>query len=121
MSTLDGKALFASGPHEIVPGSWQRQQIRRSIPGRDGEQVIDLGGRGRAIRQTGRLQAGDAAALQGLIHDIAGFQDGCVHTLVDNHGLEYASVILQSFELTTPIAVGRCAWADYKIEYLQLP
>jgi hypothetical protein len=121
MMTLDGLDLFSSGPCELIAGSWQRELLRRGLPGVDGEVVLDLGARGRSLRQTGRLQAVGAAELGAMADAIACVQDGGVHTLVDHHGCTYANVLLREFELTTPVAAGRGIWVDYAIEYVQLP
>lgn len=121
MITLDGQPLFSSGPCELTPLSWHRRLLRRELPGLNGEIVLDLGVRGRLLRQTGRLQASSAFDLNGLLRLIVAFQDGRAHTLVDNHGITYPDVLVTSFELTTPLTAGRGFWADYRMEYLQLP
>ncbi len=121
MSSLDGLNLFGSGPMSLRPDAWERQLQRRGFAGLDGELVIDLGLRSRAIQQTGRLQGASAAAVGALVTAIEAYQDGQPHTLVDDHGLTYPSAILERFETTTPIKRGRGFWCDYAISYRQLP
>jgi len=121
MSTLDGQDLFASGPHEVRVASPQREAIRRGFPGLDGELHLDLGERGRAITQTGRLSAESACDLQTLLEQISAFVDGNSHTLIDTHGRTHANVLLETFEPTTPIRSSRGVWCDYQIHYRQLP
>ncbi|MFB3894139.1 MAG: hypothetical protein ACE15C_19215 [Phycisphaerae bacterium] len=119
--SLDGQNLFASGPCEVRAGAWQRSTQRRAFPGVSGEIAIDLGLRARPIHQTGRLEAPSAEELAEAIAAIEAFTDGRPHTLVDSHGLAYAWVLLEQFELTTPIRRGRAFWCEYACRYVQLP
>ncbi len=121
MSTLDGENLFGSGPHVISPGSWRRDVVRRSFSGVSGEIAIDQGKRSREMRQTGRLQAADAASLQAIISRIENHIDGGSHTLVDNHGTIFRRVLMESFNMPSGIRHGRGYWCDYEIIYRQLP
>ena len=121
MSTLDGRDVFASGPHSFRVGPWERRLERRTLPGLAGEFVIDLGPRGRAIHQTGRLVARTPQALQAAIDVVQALQDGRAHTLIDNHGLTYAPVHIEQFELTSPVRQGRGFWCDYTCRYWQMP
>jgi hypothetical protein len=121
MSTLNGQDLFGSGPHTIRPGSWPRAQKHRGFPGVDGQLVIDLGRRARTIEQTGRLQAGTASQLAALIDAIVARHDGNAYTLVDNHGLTHANVLIDSFAPQTPLRRGAGYWCDYTLTYTQLP
>jgi len=121
MSTLDGLDLFASGPHRFRPGSWERRQERRGFAGLDGEMIIDHGQRSRAILQQGRLQAATAEDLAAQIEQIESYLDGQVHALVDNHGRSFECVLLERFELTSPLQRGRAFWCEYSVQYRQLP
>ncbi len=121
MSSFNGVDLFASGPHSFSVGGWPRQQIRRSYAGLDGEGLIDMGLRSRVIEQTGRLQAATAGELESIITQIETCADGQAYSLIDNHGLVYATVCLEKFELNGPIHTGRGIWCDYTISYRQLP
>jgi len=120
-SSLDGAALFSSGPHWFRPGPWQRNLERRSFPGADGELVLDLGLRARAIYQGGRLGAPTADAMARQIVAIEALVDGQSHTLVDGQGATYSGVILEKFEQTSPIRAGAGFWCEYACQYLQLP
>ena len=120
MSSLDSVDLFSSGPHSFSPTGWQRDLVRRSYAGLDGETIVDMGRRGRTIEQTGRLAADTAAELETLIGQVASYVDGQTHILIDNHSLTYQTVILELFELTGPIRTGRCFWCQYTIRYRQL-
>ena len=121
MSMLDGVNLFVSGPHRFEIGSWSRQQQRRGFAGLDGEMVVDHGLRSRTIRQSGRLQADSPAALGGQLDDIDACIDGRTHILMDNHGRAFDRVMLECFDLTTPVQHGRAYWCEYAIQYRQLP
>ncbi|MGA2265406.1 MAG: hypothetical protein ABSH10_03135 [Phycisphaerae bacterium] len=121
MSTLDALDLFGSGPHAFRAGPWERATIRRGFSGLDGELVLDLGLRSRAIVQTGRLQAVTAEAMAALVGAIESAANGCCHSLVDNHGQVYPRVIVEEFQPTTPTSRGRGFWCDYILRYRQLP
>lgn len=121
-STVDEEELFASGPSGLLVGSWTRRLLRRELPGLDGEVVVDLGLRGRPLTQIGRLSAHSPLAFHSMLESIARFQDGRPHSLLDRHNTFYRNVLMLSFELTTPVTAGPDGlWADYRIEYLQLP
>ncbi len=119
--SLDGLALFSSGPSELQPGSWLREKVCRSFSGLDGELALDLGKRSRLIEQTGRLQAASSSALQSLIDAIEAKADGQLYTLVDSLGQTYSTVILEQFRMTTPVRKGLAYWCDYSATYRQLP
>lgn len=119
--TLDAMAMFGLGRHQLVAGSWQRAMQRRSIPGLDGELVLDMGLRSRTIRQTGRLHAPTAAELAAQIAAIEALIDGRLHILDGGMGQTYANVLLEQFEQTTPIRTGPGSWCGYECTYRQLP
>jgi hypothetical protein len=121
MSSLDGSDLFGSGPHSFQPGGWERSLQRRGLAGLDGEVVLDRGLRSRQILQTGRLQSTSASGAQTLIGQIEARNDGKAHILVDCHGQTFSRVVLERFELTSPIQRARGYWCDYSIRYRQLP
>jgi hypothetical protein len=121
MSTLDALDLFGSGPCAFRAGPWERATVRRGFAGLDGELVLDLGLRSRAIVQTGRLQAATSQAMAAIIRSIESTADGRCHSLVDNHGQVYPRVIVEEFQPTTPTSRGRGFWCDYTIRYRQLP
>lgn len=118
---LDGETLFDSGPHTLTAGPWQRELQRRAFNGLDGELTLDLGRRGRSMKQAGRLSADSVEALQALIDAIEAFNDGRPHTLIDPNGREQPRVLITRFALTTPVNAGRLAWCDYTLDYQQSP
>ncbi len=120
MIAIDGQTLFDSGPGSVRVGTWSRQTIRRGFAGLDGEAVLDAGRRSRVLEQTGRLAAATAEALETKLLAIAELQDGQLHTLVDHAGCEHANVLLERFEPTTPMRLGRGWWCDYRIEWRQM-
>lgn len=121
MSSYGGDPLFGSGPSRFVVGAWESDSLRRALPGLDGELLVHLGRRGRTIVQTGRLQAESVVLLELQCRAIEDRQDGFARELIDNSGVIYRNVVLRHFERTTPTALGRGVWVDYRIEYLQLP
>lgn len=121
MTRLDDQPLFDSGPSTLCPGPWTRQAVRRGLPGLDGELVLDLGLRSRTLQQTGRLESATAAGLHAQIEAIEARLDGQPHTLTDAHGRLFDRILLERFELTGPVRLGRSFWCDYRITYRQLP
>lgn len=121
MSSYAGQDLFSSGPHAFRLGPWQRDVQRRSLPGVNGEVLLDMGLRSRPIVQTGRLQAPSAEELHQLLDAVNRWCDGGLHALVDNHGRSYPRTLLEKFLPTGPVESGRGFHCDYQIEYRQLP
>jgi len=121
MSSYAGSDLFGSGPHGFRLGPWQRSTQRRGFAGVDGELVLDLGRRSRRISQAGRLEADSAAELHALLAAVGALDDGCEHTLVDNHGQSFPRTAIERFETTSPLQRGRRFHCDYEIDYRQLP
>lgn len=121
MSSLDAQDIFASGPHSFRPAAWQRKIETRSFPGLAGTLLVDMGIAGRTIHQAGRLCAPTHAALVAIIDAIEAFHDAQTHTLIDNHAQTYQPVLMEHFELSTPIQRGNGFWCDYTCRYLQLP
>jgi len=121
MSSLDGQDVFGSGPHTISQDSWLRSVEHRGFAGADGELLLDMGLRSRALIQKGRLQASSVVELQSLLSQVENLLDGRTHELVDNHGTSYERVVVEHFALTTPIQRGRGFWCDYTVRYRQLP
>jgi len=72
--TLDAQK-FDEQALEITADSFSRDSIERSIPGLNGVLSIDLGLRGRKIRQTGTLRAKSRTQLNERISKISAFMD----------------------------------------------
>jgi hypothetical protein len=118
--TLDSQMLFDEQALEISSGSFNRDSIERTVPGLDGVLSIDLGLRGRKIRQIGTLRAKSRTQLDERISKIAVFIDGKTHTIVTNSGREFANLRMDSFKTGTEYADGSGIMVDYKIVYTQL-
>ena len=118
--TLDNNILFDEQALEISAGSFSRDSIERTVPGLNGVLSIDLGLRGRKIRQTGTLRAKSRAQLDERISKIAAFMDGDTHTLTTGSGRELAYLRMDSFKAGTEHADGTGIVVDYEIVYTQL-
>ena len=118
--TLDSQMLFDEQALEISSGSFNRDSIERTVPGLDGVLSIDLGLRGRKIRQTGTLRSKSRTQLDERISKIAAFMDGKTHTIVINSSRELANLHMDSFKTGTEHADGAGITVDYEIVYTQL-
>ena len=118
--TLDSQMLFDEQALEISAGSFSRDSIERTVPGLDGVLSIDLGRRGRKIKQTGTLRAKSRAKLDDRIGRIAAFMDGDTHTLITSSGRDFTNLRMDSFKTTAENASGTGIVVDYKIVYTQL-
>ena len=118
--TLDAQTLFDEQALEISPESFSRDSIKRTVSGLDGVLSIDLGRRGRKIKQTGTLRAKSRAQLDERISKIAAFMDGDTHTLITSRGREFANLRMDSFKAGSEHADGTGIFVDYEIVYTQL-
>lgn len=118
--SLDGQALFDEQQLEIEPGSFSRDSIERAVPGLDGVLSIDLGQRGRQIRQKGILRTRSKAELNDKIDAISAFMDGDTHTLVVGSDGEFGDVRMDSFNKSNERTSGSGVSIDYEIIYTQL-
>lgn len=118
--TLDGQALFDAQPLEIEAGSFSRDSIERAIPGLNGVLSIDLGQRGRKIRQRGTLRAQSRALMDQRIGEISAYMDGGTHTLVAANGRQFANLRMDSFKVDNERADGAGVSVRYEIVYKQL-
>ncbi|KPL20834.1 MAG: hypothetical protein AMJ75_11150, partial [Phycisphaerae bacterium SM1_79] len=75
-AALDGQSLFDSQQLEVELGSIRRDSIERAVPGLDGILSIDLGGRGKQIKQRGVLRARSRAQMDERMSAISAFMDG---------------------------------------------
>ena len=119
-ATLDAQMLFDEQTLEISPSSFSRDSIERTVPGLNGVLSIDLGQRGRKIKQTGTLRAKSRARLDERISKIAEFMDGNTHTLTTGRGREFANLRMDSFKTGSEHADGTGIVVDYEIVYTQL-
>jgi phage tail tube protein FII len=120
MVKLDGVGLFGEAEAEIEVSSFARESIERSTAGLDGMVSIDLGGRGRKIRQKGKIRARSKTELNSKIEAISAFIDGDAHTLVGSRGETFENLRVDSVSVKNEQASGSGIEAEYEIIYLQL-
>jgi len=118
--TLDLQMLFDEQELDISTGSYRRDSIERVVPGLDGEISIDLGRRGRQIKQTGTLRAKSREQMNERIDAISAYMDGDTHTLVTSSGRELAELRMDSFKVSGEHTNGAGIVVDYEIVYTQL-
>ncbi len=118
--TLDGYALFDAQPLEIEAGSFSRDSIERTVPGLDGVLSIDLGQRGRKIKQRGTLRAQSRMQLDERISEISAYMDGGAHTLIAANGRQFSNLRMDSFKVNDERADGAGVSVNYEIVYTQL-
>ena len=120
MVNLDGINLFGEGESQIEVGSFSRESIERSAAGLDGVISIDLGERGRKIRQKGEIRARSKADLDSKVGAISAFIDGDTHTLVDSQGETFENLRVDSVNVKNERGSGAGVVADYEVVYAQL-
>lgn len=116
---LDGERIFGAGPVEVKAGSAARAAVERAAAGLDGVVSIDMGLRGRQIRQTGEIRAASRADLERRLVAGAAFMDGKTHKL-ETDDSEYENVRMDSFEPGEVRSSGGGVVAGYEIVYTQL-
>jgi hypothetical protein len=119
-TTLDDKALFDERDLRITVGSIERASIERSVPGLDGLASIDLGLRGRKIRQRGMLRAASRSQMDSRIAAIEGFLDGAAHSLRTSDGRQYTDLRMDTFTQLGSQVEGAGIVVEYEIAYTQL-
>ena len=119
-TTLDGQNLFDEQDLKIERDSVGRDSIERTVPGLDGVLSIDLGGRGRRIKQRGMLRAKSRSQMDDRISAISAYIDGDTHTLVISNGEEFDNVRMDAFKVTEEKTSGSGLCCDYEIVYTQL-
>ncbi len=118
--TLDGHILFDEQQLEIEPGSFSQNSIERAVPGLDGVLSVDLGRRGRKIKQKGILRAKSRSQMNDRTSAISAFMDGDVHTLISGNGEEFGNLRMDSFKISKERADGGGIVVNYEIVYAQL-
>jgi hypothetical protein len=119
-TTLDGQRLFDEQKLQVEVGSLKRDSIERTIPGLDGVLSIELGRRGRQIKQSGSLQAPSVTQMNDRIGAISAYMDGQTHKLVTNSGEEFDDIRMDVFKVTKERSSGTGLCCDYEIVYRQL-
>lgn len=115
--TLDGAALFSSGPHEIVLGSAERAVGQRLFNGLTGALLVDLGPRPRRLVQRGWLSAASETSLFQLEAAIETRIDGAVHVLVDRDGTSHPYARVERFTRHGSVEIGLRYNRAYEVEY----
>lgn len=119
-TTLNGQSLFDERTLRIEVGSISRDSLERSIPGLDGVIGIDLGQRGRIIRQSGSIRAPSKAKLEDKLSSIRDYMDGYTYTLVANNDERFENVRIDAFKTKNQRLSGAGLVVDYEIVYTQL-
>ena len=117
--TLDEQNLFDERELKIEPGSVSRDSIERAVVGLDGILSIDLGGRGRKIKQKGVLRAKSQTQMNDRISAISAYMDGDTHTL-KSCGEEFDNLRMDVFKVMKKRTSGDGVAVDYEIVYTQL-
>jgi hypothetical protein len=118
--TLDQQALFDEQRLEIEAGSFRRDSLERAVAGLNGVLSIDLGQRGRKIKQRGTLRAKSRSQLDEKISGISAYMDGDTHTLIASDGRQFSNLRMDSFDLGKEQIDGAGVSLDYEIIYTQL-
>jgi hypothetical protein len=118
--TLDGQDLFDEQQLEIEQSSISRDSIERAVAGLDGVLSIDMGGRGRKIKQKGLLQAKSRTQMNKRINAISAYMDGNTHTLTRGDDEKLENLRMDSFKVNKERTGGRGIVVDYEIIYTQL-
>jgi hypothetical protein len=119
-TTLDGKALFDERELIVAVGPVERASIERGVPGLDGLASIDLGRRGRKVRQRGTLRATNQARADARIAVIEAFLHGAPHTLRLSDGRRYDDLRMDAFVQRDRRVEGTGVVVEYEITYTQL-
>lgn len=119
-TTLDGQGLFDEQQLEVEPGSVSRDLIEKTMPGLDGVLSIDLGGRGRKIKQSGVLRAKSRSQMESRISTISAYIDGGTHTLITSSGEQFNNLRMDVFKVSKKRTSGSGTAVDYEIVYTQL-
>ena len=119
-TTLDEQSLFDEQELKIESGSLRRGSIERTVVGLDGVLSIDLGKRGRKVKQAGVLRAKSRLQMNERIGVISAYMDGDTHTLVTSNGEEFDNLRMDVFKVSKERASGGSVAIDYEIVYTQL-
>lgn len=119
-TTLDGQSLFDEQQLEVEPGSISRDSMEKTMSGLDGVLSIDLGGRGRKIKQSGVLRARSRSQMGSRISVISAYIDGDTHILITNGGEQFNNLRMDVFKVSKERTSGGGVAVDYEIIYTQL-
>lgn len=119
-ATLDGQNVFDEHQFEIELGSVSRDSIEKVVSGLNGVLSVDLGERGRKIKQRGVLRAKSQSQMDERINAISAYMDGGTHTLVTSRGENYETLRIDVFKVNKERTDGSGVAIDYEIIYTQL-
>ena len=117
---FDGEELFGGGEGKVEVLSWRRECVERSFGGLDGVVSVDMGRRERKFKQRGQLLADSESGLRERMDVISAYIDGQAYKLVDQGGVAYGRVRMDSFKAVGPIVAGGKVRCEYEISYTQL-
>jgi len=117
---VDGQVLFDDEQLKIEPDSFKRESMLKAVPGLDGILSIDLGGRGRTIKQKGVLRAKSTVQLTAQVNAISALMDGKTHTLTTRSGQQFDNLRMDMFKISQQRTSGSGVEVDYEIVYMQL-
>jgi len=117
---VDGQVLFDDEQLKIEPDSFKRESMLKAVPGLDGILSIDLGGRGRTIKQKGVLRAKSTVQLTAQVNAISALIDGKTHTLTTRSGQQFDNLRMDMFKISQQRISGSGVEVDYEIVYMQL-
>jgi len=118
--TLDGQRLFDEQQLEIEIDSLGRDSMERAIAGLDGVLSIDLGSRGRKIKQKGVLRAKSRSQMNEKTGAISAYMDGDTHTLITGSGETIDNLRIDIFKIGRERTDGGGLCCEYEIVYRQL-
>ena len=118
--TLDGHNLFDEQRLEIELGSFNRDSVERAVAGLDGVLSVDVGGRGRKIKQKGSLRANSRTQMNNKINAVSSYMDGNTHILLTSDGDNFDNLRIDSFKVSKERASSSGIVVDYEIVYTQL-
>ena len=120
MITLDGQNLFDEQQVEIEAGSIRRDSMEKTVSGTNGVLSIDLGQRGRKIKQKGLLRAKSILQMNEKVSTISAYMDGKTHTLILSSGEQFENVRMDVFKVGRFQPSGIGTVVEYEISYTQL-
>lgn len=118
--TLDGQNLFDTHQLKFERASVKRDSIERTVAGLDGVLSVDLGERGRVIKQKGVLRMATREKMDERLNAIFSFLDGDTHTLITNRGEIIENLRMDIFNVGQMLTFGSGVECDYEIVYRQL-
>jgi hypothetical protein len=118
--TLDNQRIFGDDVQVIKVESLRRSFAESSAAGLNGVISIDLGSRGRKIKQTGHLRARSIVELSDKIAVIETFLNGRTHALLSTNDGSYENLRMDTFKIMQRNNDGAGVTTDYEINYTQL-